>query len=137
NDMEPVIEFDAYEIINLEYKNIENQRIEELENESSNIQRTIKIGLSEDVTFGAVKLHISVVDNENNREINLEILGKFIINGELSKDEASLYLGTNGVAILYPYARSIISFISTLDSENAIVLPTINTSDNEPDEEKP
>ncbi|EAE1298319.1 hypothetical protein EP04_02050 [Listeria monocytogenes] len=132
--MEPVIEFDAYEIINLEYKNIENQRIEELENESSNIQRTIKIGLSEDVTFGAVKLHISVVDNENNREINLEILGKFIINGELSKDEASLYLGTNGVAILYPYARSIISFISTLDSENAIVLPTINTSDNEPDE---
>ncbi|EDO1152292.1 protein-export chaperone SecB [Listeria innocua] len=135
--MEPVIEFDAYEIINLEYKNIENQRIEELENESSNIQRTIKIGLSEDVTFGAVKLHISVVDNENNREINLEILGKFIINGELSKDEASLYLGTNGVAILYPYARSIISFISTLDSENAIVLPTINTSDNEPDEEKP
>ncbi|HHQ1236659.1 TPA: hypothetical protein ACSLAX_002936, partial [Listeria innocua] len=115
----------------------ENQRIEELENESSNIQRTIKIGLSEDVTFGAVKLHISVVDNENNREINLEILGKFIINGELSKDEASLYLGTNGVAILYPYARSIISFISTLDSENAIVLPTINTSDNEPDEEKP
>ncbi|AGR09932.1 hypothetical protein AE205_14365 [Listeria monocytogenes] len=135
--MEPVIEFDAYEIINLEYKNVENQRIEELENESSNIQRTIKIGLSEDVTFGAVKLHISVVDNENNREINLEILGKFIINGELSKDEASLYLGTNGVAILYPYARSIISFISTLDSENAIVLPTINTSDNEPVEEKP
>ncbi|EAF0602923.1 hypothetical protein CDR99_15550, partial [Listeria monocytogenes] len=128
---------DAYEIINLEYKNVENQRIEELENESSNIQRTIKIGLSEDVTFGAVKLHISVVDNENNREINLEILGKFIINGELSKDEASLYLGTNGVAILYPYARSIISFISTLDSENAIVLPTINTSDNEPVEEKP
>ncbi|EAG4448495.1 hypothetical protein CAV69_15115, partial [Listeria monocytogenes] len=125
------------EIINLEYKNVENQRIEELENESSNIQRTIKIGLSEDVTFGAVKLHISVVDNENNREINLEILGKFIINGELSKDEASLYLGTNGVAILYPYARSIISFISTLDSENAIVLPTINTSDNEPVEEKP
>ncbi|EQA3617427.1 hypothetical protein ACX1RF_002027 [Listeria monocytogenes] len=135
--MEPVIEFDAYEIINLEYKNVENQRIEELENESSNIQRTIKIGLSEDVTFGAVKLHISVVDNENNREINLEILGKFIINGELSKHEASLYLGTNGVAILYPYARSIISFISTLDSENAIVLPTINTSDNEPVEEKP
>ncbi|EAE1423857.1 hypothetical protein EP97_15325 [Listeria monocytogenes] len=131
------MEFDAYEIINLEYKNVENQRIEELENESSNIQRTIKIGLSEDVTFGAVKLHISVVDNENNREINLEILGKFIINGELSKDEASLYLGTNGVAILYPYARSIISFISTLDSENAIVLPTINTSDNEPVEEKP
>ncbi|HAC0715882.1 TPA_asm: hypothetical protein GYZ54_15345 [Listeria monocytogenes] len=133
--MEPVIEFDGYEIKKLVYKTIDNERTEAPIQGESNIKRSIKIGLSEDITIGAVKLHIVILDNNNNREITLEIIGKFIINGSFSKEEASLYLGTNGVAILYPYARSTVSFISTLDSPNAIVLPTINTSDNEPEED--
>lgn len=33
----------------------------------------------------------------------------------------------NGTALLYPYVRSVISTLSSVDSESAILLPTLNT----------
>ena len=43
------------------------------------------------------------------------------------KTEAKKHLSVNGTAILFPYLRSIVSILSSLDNSNAIVLPTINT----------
>jgi len=34
-----------------------------------------------------------------------------------------------GIEILYPYLRSVVSIISTLDGPSAVVLPTLNMID--------
>ncbi|EIP8075184.1 protein-export chaperone SecB [Enterococcus faecalis] len=45
------------------------------------------------------------------------------------KEEILNFLGLNGSAILLPYVRAIVSMLTTLDSNQAIVLPTINVMD--------
>ncbi|AUI80235.1 hypothetical protein BB562_11480 [Lactiplantibacillus pentosus] len=63
--------------------------------------------------------------------IDLELEGYFEVSNELDNSKIATALAVNGVAILFPYARSVISMVSTLDSSEVIVLPTINTLDGE------
>lgn len=41
-------------------------------------------------------------------------------------NEITDYLGLNGVALLLPYARSIISIVSVLDGKDALLMPTVD-----------
>ncbi|MFC6464897.1 protein-export chaperone SecB [Marinilactibacillus sp. GCM10026970] len=123
---QPVIELDSYRITDVDFTVYNG--IEEIENKDikhGDINATI--GINEEYHNKAiVKLKTSIIDEDNLRVISVELSGFFTINEE-NEDKAKNYLLVNGSAILMPYLRAIISIISSLDNESAIVLPTMNT----------
>lgn len=120
----PVIEFKGYRITNIDYRVFPS--LEELEYlDLENGEMAVWVGLSEDKKEAEIKITSQVVDENHLRGITLEISGQFYVNIE---ENISEYLAVNGTAILYPYVRSVISILTSLDNENAIILPTLNTN---------
>ncbi|WP_278589721.1 protein-export chaperone SecB [Limosilactobacillus pontis] len=56
----------------------------------------------------------------------LKVSGQFALKEEVTDDDRKVLIGQNGTAMLYPYVRSIISMITSLDNNNVAVLPTLN-----------
>ncbi|SEC41144.1 protein-export chaperone SecB [Paenibacillus sp. GP183] len=64
---------------------------------------------------------------EKNYPFNLyiEIVGKFSLNGEVDVEFANL-CKVNGTAILFPYLRAYISFVTSMSGMPNLILPTVN-----------
>lgn len=120
----PVIEFKGYRIENIDFKNLEQDEFNETELENGEV--SVWSAFTEDYKEAKLRLTFTVVDYNLLRTLVFEISGYFEINCD--KEEAEKYVIQNGTAIMYPYARSIISMITSLDNENTIVIPTINTT---------
>lgn len=118
----PVISFEKYEILNIKYEKIEDDRPLDRD-----INTQVSIGYTDDFEAGKVEIEVNITDPDLIRLIKVTVRGLFTISNGLTEEEVKVYLSQNGTAIIYPYVRSIVSMISTLDSESAIVLPTINT----------
>ncbi len=124
--MKPVIEFKKYRIKNIDYRAVDD--VEELTNyDEKNGKISLSVGLNESKEKAQLTVSTCVADVENLRVADISIMGYFEINPEVEQDEIEHYLVQNGTAILFPYLRTTISFITSLDNENAIVIPTINT----------
>lgn len=124
--MEPVMEFEGYSINKLFYGTIESD-IEIDESEDDKFERKVSIGISEDRKKGIVILNVILLNSDNQKSIDVEVAGEFSINKSLEIKEVEELLTVNGVALIYPYVRSIISMITSLDSSSAIIIPTLNT----------
>lgn len=118
----PVIIFSGYEIINYTYKKKAN--LDSDIKDPFNV--SVKSGISEDLKNGKISVHVLYELPEVS--IDIEVDGFFEINDVTDPDKISEYLVVNGTAILFPYVRSMISMLSSLDSDKAIILPTINTT---------
>ncbi|MDK7049411.1 protein-export chaperone SecB [Aerococcus sanguinicola] len=127
-DNQPVIELLSYRI-----SNIRLQHFNEL-NEVNNLDPKIgdisaNIGVSEDKEIAQIELSTSVAarskNNDIQRAISMTVVGQFKINEKINHID---YLRVNGTAILFPYLRTFISVVSSLDNEDAIVIPTVNTN---------
>lgn len=131
--MEPVIKFKGYSIEKLIYTK-EDFVFSEEKDQNVEIQNgialsiSVECGVTDDLKRGKVSLNIKSKHEDSNLSIVLDVDGYFDINGINELTEIENFLLVNGTAILYPYLRSIISMVSSLDSNEAIVLPTINTS---------
>ena len=124
--MKPVIEFKKYRIKNIDYRAVDD--VEELTNyDEKNGKISLSVGLNESKEKAQLTVSTCVADVENLRVADISIMGYFEINPEVEQEEIEHYLVQNGTAILFPYLRTTISFITSLDNENAIVIPTINT----------
>ena len=117
--MEPTISLEKYEIEEITYSRI----VDESDFQSENLQVSVKSGLTEDKKFGKVTLEAKFFDKEKNKKVSARISGYYTINVE---EDSEKYIAINGTAILFPYLRSAISMISTLDSQDAVLIPTIN-----------
>lgn len=121
--MKPVIELEGYRIVEINYKR-------NTESSDNNVfTPKFKFGLNEDNTRGQVIIEANVNDIDNHREIFVSLEGQFKINKEeLGEDDDRIQetLALNGTSILFPYLRSTVSFVSTMDSQDAIVIPTVN-----------
>lgn len=130
--MKPVIEFKGYEIENIYYN--KNELSEELKKEltfdeiGNAMKLAYKTGLSSDEKMGLVSFMINIYRGSDYLNFELEVSGHFAILDKLNPEKIDEYLSINGTAILFPYVRSIVSMLTTLDSKDAIILPTINTS---------
>ncbi|WP_413523126.1 hypothetical protein [Lactococcus raffinolactis] len=124
----PIIEFDSYRITKIDYKVVNDS--EELRKELPR-HGDIKVstGFNDDESRAVLIIETIVIDIEQQRKAIVEISGFFKVNPDEGTESNREYLEINGVAILFPYIRSIISFITSLDNEKAIILPTINTTD--------
>ena len=117
--MEPTISLEKYEIEEITYSRI----VDESDFQSENLQVSVKSGLTEDKKFGKVTVEAKFFDDEKNKKVSARISGYYTINVE---EDSEKYIAINGTAILFPYLRSAISMISTLDSQDAVLIPTIN-----------
>ncbi|WP_435633939.1 hypothetical protein [Levilactobacillus brevis] len=118
---EPIIDFKGYKIQQLEMSRDQDKA----KSMSKDITINSKSALSSDKKKAKVILNIQV--RRESLVIDLVLEGYFEISDELESNRIGNALAVNGVAILFPYARSVISMISTLDSSEVIILPTINT----------
>ena len=59
----------------------------------------------------------------------MNLSGQFNVSQYLYDEEIKMFVSQNGVAMLYPYARTIVSVITALDDSNVSVLPTLNFVD--------
>lgn len=120
--MKPVITLEGYKITKL-LKEI-------FENDIEDIDHPFNMELEYSLADGEPYALLSVIVNLylSNTHYNIEVEGIFLIDDEnFSEDEIEEFVRVNGTAILYPYIRSTISTISSLDSEDTILLPTLNT----------
>ena len=119
--MESPITFKGYKINNIQY-----------ETRDSDIELTddykpeIEFGADDKFEKGTVQI-ISVL-NTPERQITINVSCFFDSNKNYTddKDEILRFLGLNGSAILLPYVLAIVSILTTLNSNQAIVLPTKN-----------
>lgn len=118
--MEAILKFTGYKIVNLVY----NRDIDLPEKDENELEVGVGTAISDDGEQGQVKISVTALDVENRRTVKAEVLGSFDF---IDVEDKERTLAVNGTAILYPYVRAIISTVTTQDSLNAIILPTVNT----------
>lgn len=118
--MEAILKFTGYKIVNLVY----SRDIDLLDKDENELEVGVGTAISDDGEQGQVKISVKALDVENKRTVKAEVLGSFDF---IDVEDKERTLAVNGTAILYPYVRAIISTITTQDSLNAIILPTVNT----------
>lgn len=117
--MKPAIELERYEIEELSYvRSVDNEELG-----SDNLKLEIESVMTEDRKNGKVTLKAKFVDQGENKTIVARVSGYFTINLESEQEN---YLVVNGAAIVFPYLRSAISMVSSLDSSDAVLIPTVN-----------
>jgi len=123
------IEFDGYRIRKITFE----RKDEELSNQAPTgdgfFTPEINLAFNNNYSQGLVEMKINLQDSEE-RFISVEVDGFFSITDEnIDKSKAKQLLALNGTSILFPYTRSIISMITSLDSPKAMVMPTVNVQE--------
>lgn len=123
----PVINFIGYRVKKINYFDFDN--------DTDNLMKPsvdYKVTCNIKKRLGAVIINASLLNDrssDNNfdvRKLELEMIGMFSIREDVSLDDAKKYLATNGSAMLYPYVRTTISILVSLDAPENIVMPSIN-----------
>lgn len=122
--MNTPITFQGYQINSIHYS----------QNSTDNLDKHLEpvfepdfeCALNEDETKGIVEVSSKIQTQQ--RILEVSVTGFFDLNREYSDDieELKMSLIVNGGAIILPYVRSISSMITALDSNQAIILPTVN-----------
>lgn len=101
---------------------------EEVQEEFKDNKVSFKVGKEIQGDMGFIKQKIETIINGN--YLKLVILGSFELNREeFDNLDLEKILIQNGSAMLYPYVRTFLSVITSLDSPNVGVLPALNFVD--------
>lgn len=122
----PIIDFKGYSIKNLEY----TREVSKIKNYKAGFNYVPSVKVNNDYSKAILTLQITLKRDDENFGIDISIQGQFAISSVMvkeGKNEIAKALFVNGTAILFPYARSIISMITGLDSSSTVLLPTVNT----------
>lgn len=118
-----VASFQGYSIRDIEYhKSLKN--LGNVLSDEDSLEVSSDIHVTPDMK--QAKLQLKVLCHAPNTEMRLELWGYFTLTTKLERNEITDYLGLNGVALLLPYARSIISMVSVLDGKDALLMPTVD-----------
>lgn len=116
----PVIKFEGYEITEISLKPNDVEKSNELNFE---IKKMIRNDYKHAILFLGVEIHY-----KENKFLRVEIQGQFSTEMDLTEDDFDNFISINGVSILFPYIRSTVSVITSLDSGDSVLLPTINVT---------
>lgn len=117
----PVIKFEGYEVTEILLEPNDMQKSDELNFE-------IKKMVREDLKHAILVLRVEINYREN-KFLRVEIQGGFSTELNLEAEEFDNFISINGVSILFPYIRSTVSMITSLDSGESVLLPTINVAE--------
>lgn len=100
----------------------------EVKEEFKDNKVSFKVGKEIQDDTGFIKQKIETIINGN--YLKLVIIGSFELNREeFDNSDLEKILIQNGSAMLYPYVRTFLSVITSLDSPDVGVLPTLNFVD--------
>ena len=128
--MKPIIVFEGYSIKKLLVESIDQEDLQNRLRDDEHLNISVKQGVSEDRLNAGVMVNAILYSAENSKKYDITVEGFFSIGEEYSVkplEEIENILRVNGTALVYPYIRSTLSVISSLDSPTAVVLPTLNT----------
>lgn len=117
--VEPKIKFTGYKVKKLTYGM-------KIELEKPDFQA--KYALTTDKKGAEIEISINF-RGKYHQKGQLILAGQFSLAEDLNDEEIKMFVSQNGVAMLYPYARTIVSVITALDDSNVSVLPTLNFVD--------
>ena len=118
---ENMIKFNGYMIKKFlleKNNNIPKEKIQDLEL-SYNI-------FSNDTKENLYKISLNVVTYTNRSKLDLTLEGFFDISEELDEESKEQFLYITAPTIIYPYARSFISNVTSFDIDDTVILPVIN-----------
>lgn len=98
-------------------------KIQEKINQNINVENNYN---QENKKFVEVVLNITVKSDTNNLEFFIKIKGGFLATDNINDEDFQKLAQQNGPAILYPFARSIITSYTAQANIPPIILPTIN-----------
>jgi len=132
-DMESILQFKEYRVLEQVYTKDFESKI----NHDEVKLREIKAGIAidaDDKAQGRVELEISLGDgdpNDNKFYVKVKVSGIFRLESDNDHEisEFANLLKVNGVAILFPYVRSLIAELTSKGSELPIILPTFNVAE--------
>ncbi|GAN41038.1 hypothetical protein LC1981_0257 [Lacticaseibacillus paracasei NRIC 1981] len=120
----PIITFKSYQIEQYLYNRMKKKPES---NTSVPVETHVETGTTEDLSKGKITLVLTTKVFPH--DLKLVVSGFFLLNvNDYPKEQVLQALVTNGTAIMYPYLRSMISVLTGLGTENALILPTINTN---------
>lgn len=128
--MKSFFQFDDYNVIDVNYKfNSKFNGDEALISPAFDLQLNFE---NEERNEADLTLGIEIGDKElesNSFYLNCKVQGHFIFNNDKYEDDEKLkFFKINGVSILYPYLRSLVSDITSKGSEQPLILPTMNVA---------
>lgn len=103
-------------------------------NEEIRLDLDIKneIQLEPNTKFAVVKIKCNIFKNSKSNNypftISVDIVGMFHYEDNMERRELISLLENNGTAILFPYLRSHISFLTSNSGIPMLMLPTINVA---------
>lgn len=115
------ITFTGYSVRNIEYIKLEKKQ--NSKNDNFDIRTDSYVHESNDRLCKIVMKIKTVVGD---KKISLELEGFFEFDKGFSEKDKKLFMKVNAAQILYPYARGIVTQLSTFDSKENIILPIIN-----------
>lgn len=125
---EPVINFKGYKITELIYK--DKPLNENLKMKEKDLSLKTKFGITNDRSLGMVEQTVYFGNEKKDSFGKITVVGQFEINSKVRSDEeARSFIAQNGSAMLYPYVRTILSVITSLDSPDITLLPSLNFID--------
>ncbi len=115
------VEFQGYSVSSLEMEKVlDNKKKKE---SSFEIKSNFFQNVSDKLSY---KLVMNLVVISEKHKINMTLEGFFKFNSRLDDEMIEQFFNVNARMILYPYCRTIISSITSLDSPNSVLLPIIN-----------
>lgn len=121
---EPVIYFNGYKI--KKYNYIYRDEKKEIIDGKTPFNMSVSPSISSDLKKGHIIVSVKLDAEDFFAEIDVD--AEFNINID-EEESIEKFLVVNGTAIVFPYIRSMVSMLTSLDSEKAFILPTINTMD--------
>lgn len=93
----------------------------------------LEVAMSEDKKMAKVRMHIDVFTDEDDPPFNCKITIEGIFSWSENMDENSTqaFINVNAAALLYSYARPVITQITTFAGNAPLVLPLNNFMDEE------
>lgn len=113
------IKFDGYSISNL----ILSRNEKKLKNNKLNLNSNSYRNNSNENSY---KVILEIKLEVSSMTINMSMEGYFTFENITDKSVINQFLKVNAPTILYPYCRSLISSLTSFDSNNSVVLPIIN-----------
>ena len=102
---------------------------------SENISKNLEVELTQshgvnlDENKFKLELGVTITDKEGLLNIEINCLGFFEFDSDLSPNERESFFNINAPAIVFPYLRAYITTLTALSGmNNPVILPTINLS---------
>ena len=116
--------------INYEVKKVELEKNPDFKNDGNPININFSINHKTEINNDKMQIELTVKIFDNAKENNFPFYMEVILTGEFVVEGENIELfEINGIALLYPYIRAIISTYTANSNMPTLVLPPINVAD--------